>query len=84
MMTVEQAALVIQNAWRRFDDDRKDRFMESYNNELRDTYYRECFEPIDQGDYEYTYPYPEADDGTDSDSDYDDPPDEVVYARYGY
>ena len=54
MMTPDQAAMVIQNAWRRFDDDRKDRFLEEYNNELWDTYYRECYTP---GDWDIVYAY---------------------------
>ena len=42
-MTLERAAIVIQNAWRRFDDDRKDRFIDEYNKEMMDTYYHECY-----------------------------------------
>jgi hypothetical protein len=45
MMTPDQAALVIQNAWRNFEDDRKIRIVDEYNKELMDTYYRECCTP---------------------------------------
>jgi hypothetical protein len=51
-MTPDQAAFVIQNAWRNFDDDRKFRMMDEYNNELMDTYYRECCTP---GEWEMDY-----------------------------
>ena len=46
-MTPEQAALVIQNAWRNFDDDRKSRMMDEYNKGLWSTYYHECYTPGD-------------------------------------
>jgi len=44
-MTPDQAANVIQNAWRLFDDTRKDRALDEYRAELWDTYYRECCTP---------------------------------------
>ena len=88
MMTPDQAAMVIQNAWRRFDDDRKDRCLEDYNNELWDTYYRECCSP---GDWSFDDMYPERPvdyEGMNevlshyNDMDDYDPPDEVMYYRY--
>jgi hypothetical protein len=54
MMTVDQAAVVIQNAWRVFDHDRKAAFNEEYQSELMDTYYRECCSP---GDWDIAYAY---------------------------
>jgi hypothetical protein len=44
-MTPDHAANVIQNAWRLFDDARKDRALDEYNAEMWDTYYRECCTP---------------------------------------
>ena len=41
-MNRDQAAIVIQNAWRMYDDDRKNRMMDEYNKGLTDTYSREC------------------------------------------
>ena len=55
-MTPEQAAMIIQWAWRSFDDDRKAKFCAEYQAELMDTYYRECYEPVDNDDscyYDY-------------------------------
>jgi hypothetical protein len=51
-MNRDQAALVIQNAWRIFDDDRKSRMMDEYNNGLWSTYYDECCTP---GEWEIDY-----------------------------
>ena len=54
-MTPERAAKVIQNAWRSFDHDRKADFYQAYQDELNDTYYRECCSP---GDWDLAYdPY---------------------------
>jgi hypothetical protein len=55
-MNRDQAAIVIQNAWRMFDDERKSRMMDEYNKGLTDTYYRECC-TLMQWEYEYEYEY---------------------------
>ena len=88
MMTPERAAKVIQNAWRSFDHDRKADFYQAYQDELNDTYYRECCSP---GDWNFDDMYPDRPvdyEGMNevlshyNDMDDYDPPDEVVYYRY--
>ena len=57
-MNRDQAAIVIQNAWRTYDDDRKIRIVDEYNKDLMDTYYRQCCTPGEWViDYEYEYEY---------------------------
>jgi hypothetical protein len=45
-MNPETAATIIQNAWRRFDERRIDKYRAEYEKELQDTYYRSCCDPI--------------------------------------
>lgn len=45
-MSPDQAATIIQSAWRNFDHDRKAEFMARYEDELNDTYYGMVY-PID-------------------------------------
>jgi hypothetical protein len=56
-MTPGQAAMIIQNAWRVFDDDRKAKFCAEYQAELMDTYYSECYTPVDNDDDDSYYDY---------------------------
>jgi hypothetical protein len=55
MMTPEQAAMIIQSAWRVFDHDRKADFYTEYEAELNANYYADCYEPIDNDDCYYDY-----------------------------
>jgi hypothetical protein len=41
-MTPEQAAIVIQRAWRFFEEERGLRYCQEYQKELMDTYYHQC------------------------------------------
>jgi hypothetical protein len=82
-MTPEQAAMIIQNAWRIFDDDRKAKFCAEYQAELMDTYYRECCTP-GSWDMGADMPYDCSDtveEYVDDMDDYD-PPDEITYYVY--
>jgi hypothetical protein len=55
-MTPDQAATMIQNAWRVFDNDRKVQFLQSYEDELNATYYASCYTP-GMWDEDYYDPY---------------------------
>ena len=55
-MTPDQAAMVIQDAWRAFVDDRRAQAYEAYMAELNANYYAGCYEPVDNDDdcyYDY-------------------------------
>ena len=42
-MTPYRAAFVIQNAWRRFEDDRRSQAYEAHIADLNATYYAQCY-----------------------------------------
>jgi hypothetical protein len=42
-MTPYRAACVIQNAWRRFEDDRRSQAYEAHIADLNATYYAQCY-----------------------------------------
>lgn len=52
-----KAALIIQNAWRVFDSDRKSNFYAEYQEELNANYYRDCYEPVDTHGDDCYYDY---------------------------
>lgn len=90
-MTPEQAAKIIQRAWFQHleaEERARDAFLEEYNKEMWDTYYRECCTPLDHIDtYEHVYSChtvtkdPDDSDYEEEEEEYD-PPDEYVYYRY--
>ena len=55
-MTPNEAATMIQNAWRVFDNDRKVQFYQDYEDELNATYYASCYTP-GMWDEDYYDPY---------------------------
>lgn len=55
-MTPEEAVAVIQNAWRRFDDERKDRLLAEYESEMWEAYEREAREREDEEVWSSMYP----------------------------
>ena len=55
-MTPNEAATMIQNAWRVFNSERKNQFYESYEDELNATYYASCYTP-GMWDEDYYDPY---------------------------
>ena len=96
MMTLDRAATLIENAWFAYLDAKecaRDAFLEEYNKEMWDTYYRECCErtdeddPVDYDEYVEIYERlggvdaPELQCSDNDDDDYD-PSDEVLYYRY--
>ena len=87
-MTPEQAAKIIQRAWFQHleaEERARDAFLEEYNKELWDTYYRECCTPLDHIDtYDHVYSchtVTKYHDEEEEEEEYD-PPDEYVYYRY--
>ena len=55
-MNPEQAAMIIQGAWRAFVDDCHARAYEEHMADLNATYYADCYEPVDDDDscyYDY-------------------------------
>lgn len=72
-MTPDHAAFVIQNAWRRFDDDRKEQLLAEYESEMWEAYERKAREREEEEVWSSMYPAPPADyEVDDMIDDYDD------------
>jgi hypothetical protein len=54
-MSPEQAAMIIQGAWRAFVDDIHVKAHEAHIADLNATYYRQCYAPVDNYVDDYYY-----------------------------